>query len=56
MVPNSLNATVVPFKTLGIGEIENNSLFRDQGLRHFAGKVSAQPGYAKKVVKMSFGR
>lgn len=52
---DALRGTVVPFKTLGTEEIENNSLFRGQGLRHFARKVSAQPGYAKKAVKMSFG-
>lgn len=50
----ALRGTVVPFKTLGTGEIENNSLFRSQEVRQQATEVPAQQGYTKEIVKMSF--
>lgn len=50
----ALRGTVVPFKTLGTGEIENNSLFRGQEVRQQATEVPAQQGYTKEIVKMSF--
>lgn len=50
----ALRGTVVPFKTLGTEEIENNSLFRGQEVRQQATEVPAQLGYTKETVKMSF--